>query len=673
MKKLLVSALVTVALSSAVWAQPTGSPVDRYGSLKVVGNKIVSSKTNMPVALRGMSFFWNNTTWGSIGEPYYTTGVVNTLADDWKVDVVRVAIDPGNTGAQNWKTVVAAAKTKGIYVIVDFHAHNKDRQSAAVEFFRGLSNSADYKNVPNIIYEVFNEPCPTGKGPPVGDAERCNGDDWVQHVKPYAEAVVGAIRGNNDTNIVIIGTPNFSKRVDLAAANRVTAGSGKNLVYALHYYTGHVSTTDDPIGTNSEHRQRLRDWADVALTHPSGGVAIIVSEFGISQPGGGRAAGENNSVDTEEAQRWFDFLNERQIGWLNWSICNKDEAASALQASASTNGSWSANDLRVSGTYIREKLRYYGTPVTFSATAGGAGQGSVSVSPQSPYYPWQQVTLTASVQSGSRFEGWSGDYTGNATETVKTMLLPGNANIQAVFFPVNPISNSTFTAGANGWLRSPSSGTSAPNIEAVNGELVVAIPNAGAIGNRLVYHGNTSLTNGRRYKLTFDAKATAVRTIQAAYFTSDAFGEIAIKANIGGVVSLTTTKTGYQAEFNMTDPTTTAGMIGFGVGGSTAGVTFDNVRLEDIGAATSIVQHTAVAAKRTAWTLSRNGGALQLRGPTEAGATVSLYDVRGKAVRSMAAVDGLTLGAGIPAGSYVVIVKNRAGGEVLRTKAVMTK
>ena len=690
------AALVVSALASAAWAQtttpPAGSPVDRHGALKVVGNKIVSSKHGNPVALRGMSFFWNTPSWVNEVGNYYSAGVVNTLADDWKVDIVRVAVDPAQTGNGNWKTVVAAAKAKGIYVIIDFHAHNKNNQQGAVSFFGDLAGDASYKNVPNILYEIFNEPCPTTENQTGGGG--CGGDNWATDIKPYAEAVVGAIRNKGDTNIVIIGTPNFSKRVDMASASPVT---GKNLAYALHYYTGHAPYMGTDTG-GSEHRQRLRDWAGTALNN---GVALFVSEFGISEPGGGKGGPndnkEKNIIDTIEARKWFDFLDEKQIGWANWSINKKDEAASALMGSASESGGWTTGsstscnawnrttpvtgcnlhgDLRCSGSWIRTKLRYYATPVTLTATPAGAGQGSISASTPAPYYPAQQVTLTAAASSGSRFEGWSGSsVTGNPALNATTVTLRGNTSVEAVFFPNNLISNSTFTTNTTGWARSPNS-ANGPDMATANGELAVTMPsNVGTNpSDRYVYHSKTSLTNGKKYKLTFDARAAQARTMQAAYCADDGWGGIAHKINIGAPVSLTATmQRGIELEFTMTDPTTTAGVIAFYLGGNSANVTLDNVKLLESGQGTSVAPQAVAAHGRASWSVAQSGGALHLRGPAEAGSRVSLYDTRGKMVKSAAAQDGMTFGVGVPAGNYLVVVKNRAGMEVMKSRVSLVK
>jgi len=718
-KRLYVSifAVAAVAFASVSWAQPAGSPVARHGALSVKGNKIVGQHGN-PVALRGMSFFWNTPGWG--GESFYTAGALNTLADDWKVDIVRVAVDPEQTNQNNWKTIVTAAKAKGIYVIIDFHAHSKDLSGSAKTFFEGLAKDANYKNVPNILYEIFNEPCGSTANQNGGGG--CKGDNWNTDIKPYAETVVGAIRAQGDTSVVIIGTPMLSKRVDEAAANPVTAGNGKNLAYAVHFYTGHVVTASDPTGEGSEHRNRLRTWVAAGLNK---GVAVFASEFGVSQPGGGAGQGENNSIDTAEALVWFNFLDENQIGWANWSVNNKNEACSALGGGANNEGSnWSSN-LSAGGRFIRNRLIYYATPVTLTTSA--TGEGDVAASPAGPYYPWQQVAVTATAKSGNRFEGWASGVTENLAKSPASITMKGNTKVEAVFFPNNLISNSTFTANMDGWGKQPTSGSgTVPDATVTNGELVITMPtNRGDEPFAVrVQHTNTSLTQGRKYKLTFDARATAARTIQAAYRTASNTPS-GHKLNIGAPVSLTTTKAAYEREFDMLDVATTTGVIAFYLGGQAGNVTIDNVKLEDAGPASGQppgpcetggataeccavnptfpgcspdpcaggqpttaccavnsafpgcpgtgVKFPAVKARSTVWSIARVGGALQLRGPAEVGATVSLYDVRGKMVRNMAARDGMSLGAGIPAGSYIVIVKNRAGSEVLRTKAVVAR
>jgi endoglucanase len=678
MKKIYVSMFMVAAMAAVLWAQqtpnfaaPAGSPVARHGSLRVQGNKIVGQH-GRPVTLRGMSFFWNTTGWG--GLKYYTPEVVNWLIDDWKADLVRVAIDPAEVNNENWRTVVNAAVSRGVYVIIDFHAHSHQLSGQAESFFTGISPM--YRNRPHVIYEIFNEPC--ANSPQTNGGGGCQGDDWATQVRPYAQRVVNAIRGASgtvDTNIIIIGTPNFSKRVDIASENPV---SGRNLAYAVHFYTGHVPTPTDPSGTNSEHRQRLRNWVNMALNN---GVAVFASEWGISQPGGGAVTGENNTIDIAEAERWLEFMDQSHISWAMWSVNDKDEAASALRSGASASGNWatgSANcnaangttpfnqcnlhgNLACSGNFIRNKLRHYATPVTLTVTP--RGPGTVAVSPQSAqYFPTDQVTLTATPLSATdRFEGWQSGVSGNLTANPVTITLSGNTTVEAVFFQNNLISNSTFTTGTTGWASNPAGLT----LERVDGEMRVTMPaSPGTDPTALrVQHGNTRIDTGMRYRLTFSARAASgTRTITPTVRG----GGVAVAWVTGDPVSLTTTMTQFTFEFDQTAASTMAGIVAFNAGGQPGNFFIDNVSLTEIGPVSSIA-HVTTAVVRP-FRAVFNGRALVLTGGGRV-ADVTVYDVSGrvrlsKKVSLSNAGTQVSLGR-LPAGVYTV--RYKVDGKALGT------
>lgn len=113
------------------------------------------------------------------------------------------------------KTIIEAAIEHGIYVIVDFH-HDKayNYENTSIQFFKNISTT--YGSYPHIIYEIINEPTVT----------------WST-IKTYAEHVIDAIRANDPDNVIIVGTPNYSTDVDVAANDTI---SGSNIAYSLHYY-----------------------------------------------------------------------------------------------------------------------------------------------------------------------------------------------------------------------------------------------------------------------------------------------------------------------------------------------------------------------------------------------------------------------------------------------------
>jgi len=718
MKRLIVSTAAALSLSLFTgnalaqstpmppvgWA-PEGSPAATYGQLKVSGSAVQSEKTNAAVQLRGMSLGWSSDMTSNMKpSDFYNERVVAWLAYDWGVSLVRAAVGVSDQCYQNnpctdcggafkvcglpfkgneaahtnyVQNVVNAAIWQGIYVIIDWHSHyaHDGERSAAETFFGDMAKI--YKDYPNVIYEIYNEPI---------------SNDW-SGIKSYATAVIDKIRESDTKNLIIVGTPKYSSRVDQAASSPITGKT--NIAYAMHFYCDHGDNSSD---------------GHVPFSSTTG-IPIFASEFGLSKSSGNEQCGSGNSFS--EAAAWLEKLDARNISWANWQVNSRGETSSILKGATGADyqrlhrGKWTTSDLAPSGVWMRNKLRGYGdSDRKYKIVIEKDGEGTVTGG--SNIGVFDTVTLKAEPGSGQRFEGWLLNGVGVETNPYKLEVFY-NREGKAVFFPDNLIKNSTFTV-LGGWEKRPVSGNLSPDMDMVGGELVVAMGTSpGTAANVRVQHPNTSLTTGKRYKLTFDASATQARTMRAAYRTGDASS--GHKFLIGDAVALkaATTDT-YEREFNMDSPTTTAGYIAFYIGGQQGGIKLDNVKLVEIGNADPGkpnptegddppddpcdagdptteccasnsdfpgcqvgVAFSAVRSRNAKWSVSRTGGGLQLRGPAEAGARVSFYDVRGKLVRKMAAVDGLTLGAGVPAGSYIMLVKDRAGKETLRMRVVLAR
>ena len=295
----------------------TTGPVAQHGALHVMGNRVVDA-AGQPVQLRGMSLFWSQ--WSS----YYVAGTVDQLTDDWHATLVRAAVGVENDGgylanpADNEAklfAVVDRAIARGLYVIIDWHDHHaQDHQSTAIDFFTRMATK--YGSSPNVLFEIYNEPLDIG---------------WPA-VKAYAQTVIAAIRGTGATNLVIVGTPNWSQDVDVAAGSPVTGQA--DVAYTLHFYA-------------ASHKQALRDKAKTAL---DAGLALFVTEWGTCEASG------NGSVDQTETKTWLDFLAQNHIGWANWSLNDKAETCSALTPEAGTTGPWTSGALTASGTLVKSLI-----------------------------------------------------------------------------------------------------------------------------------------------------------------------------------------------------------------------------------------------------------------------------------------------------------------------------
>lgn len=313
-----IALALCLAAAPALAAPPAGSPVACHGALSVRDGRIVGAH-GQPVTLRGMSLFWSQ--WGP---QYYTADTVDWLARDWKVDVVRAAINGEREDGARDKfdrefdkasTVIDAAVANGLYVVVDWHAHHAFPDDAE-RFLTAIAKK--YGHLPNLIYEDWNEPLRDGV-------------DWSRDVKPYHLRVIGAIRAVDPDNLVIAGSPSWSQDVDVAAADPLPFA---NLAYTLHYYA-------------ATHGQDLRDKGDAALVD---GATLLVTEFGVVEATG------NGPIDYEESQAWWDWAEARGIGWMAWSIGDRNESSAALKPGTPPAG-WSEADLTESGKLLRDKLR----------------------------------------------------------------------------------------------------------------------------------------------------------------------------------------------------------------------------------------------------------------------------------------------------------------------------
>lgn len=290
--------------------------VSENGWLQVKGTQLCN-QSGQAVALHGMS------THGLQWYSNFTSAQSIKNTADAGANLFRIAMYTGEGGYLSqpeamWNKLTAAmdaAIAQDMYVIADWHilsdGNPRTNQTQAVAFFTRLAQR--YGNNPAVIYEICNEP---------------NGNvSWSGDVKPYAQAVVNAIRAEAPQSVILIGSPTWSQDIHLAAADPV---AGTNLMYTLHFYAG-------------THGADLRNRIDAALKQ---GLPIFVSEWGTSRADG------SGGVYLAESKVWLDFLDSRGISWANWSLCDKNETSAALKPGTSPNAKWTESDLTESGKFV---------------------------------------------------------------------------------------------------------------------------------------------------------------------------------------------------------------------------------------------------------------------------------------------------------------------------------
>ena len=300
--------------------------VSKYGDLRIKDG-YVADASGKKVSLMGPSLYW------SCIEPlWWSRETVKYLVDKYNIQIIRlpVAIAPGEYGwgrtslqysPNTWNEdcyyyrpdytkklvdeVVEAAIENDIYVIIDFHEHYaEDWTYIACEFFSYFAKK--WGNYPNVLYEIYNEPvCDKGT------------------VINYAKQVIPTIRAIDSDNIIIVGSPNYSRE-----PHTVTdAGQGQsNIAYSWHGYIMY---------------NHQSDWDSSEASSWNTSVPVIVTEWGVG----------NNKDDGG----LLNLFKERGVINCFWSMSNLggDEAAwSVLKPSCNKKSDWTEADMTENGAFL---------------------------------------------------------------------------------------------------------------------------------------------------------------------------------------------------------------------------------------------------------------------------------------------------------------------------------
>jgi hypothetical protein len=189
-------------------------------------------------------------------------------------------------------------------------------------------------------------------------------------LKPYHTAVSGAIRAQDPDNEIILGTPNWSQDVDIAALNPVV---GSNLMYTLHFYA-------------CDHTGLVRNKGISALAN---NLPIFVTEWGATPADGGT---ETPLVCEAEANDWHDWMDQEGISWAAWKLdgCS-DSSCFFTSRSAPVDGGWTADMLNGHAPYVISKMQ-------------AVSEAPPQTDPVPPDPPVNGCTATGSCAAGDRMD-----------------------------------------------------------------------------------------------------------------------------------------------------------------------------------------------------------------------------------------------------------------------------
>lgn len=347
------------AESSAGNGQIVAARPSSTGQLHLEGTELVG-ENGQPAVLRGVS---------THGLTYYPDFVDKDLfshiSRDWNANLVRLAMYSndycnGNRDA-NLKLMrkgIRYAIDADMYALVDWHIleHGDPNQdlSEAIAFFDSIAE--EYADVPNVIYEICNEP---------------NGDVTWDDVRRYATCVIPVIKSHNENAVIIVGTTDFDK--DLSAPLKAPIEGWSNIMYTLHFYSG-------------THGEELRGELENALDC---GLPVFITECGFCEHTG------DGSIDYDETEKWMDLLNERGLSYAVWSLSDKDEGSGMFQPGTSAKEALSDDSLSSYGVYTRDIIR--GTSMadakSDSSARAAAASSFLSGLKKQPSLEWLYIAL----------------------------------------------------------------------------------------------------------------------------------------------------------------------------------------------------------------------------------------------------------------------------------------
>jgi endoglucanase len=326
-------------------------PVSYYGALQTKSSILMGKTSNTLAQVRGVSFGWSCTTWESAR--FFTADAVDHMVDDWKAEIVRAPLGQGTNyacysyqtaedsaaGEFNYRAdnealveaVVDAAIAKDVYVIIDWHSHQAEKETElAKDYFSRMAQK--YGAYPHVIFELYNEPL----------------TDWAT-IKAYAEAVIPVIR-EHSSNLILVGTPSYSQKVEQAAADPI---SDPNLAYVLHFYAD---------------THTLDTWKDNINATLGQGIPLFVTEYGTTNADGGDPKeGNYETHNAGKSDEWMEFMDKKYISNVAWNVNDKKEGSAFFGVGKKLDmtdpSSWSNTaNMTASGQYIFAKLnKYYET------------------------------------------------------------------------------------------------------------------------------------------------------------------------------------------------------------------------------------------------------------------------------------------------------------------------
>ena len=352
---------------------PNGSPVAKWGKLKVAENKngvrSLCDENGKPVQLRGVSS--HGLQWSGVAA--LTEANIKALKEQMKCSIVRIALYVDEEGGYAYnrtlrsrtyplvsgkdtcrghiENVVKWCGENGIYCLIDWHVHDpgnpqhwKYRNRKYPENVEGIDLAADFftycarrfQNQKHVLYELCNEP---------NDLENYQFKEkitWEEHVKPYCEDMLKIIRHYDEEAIVICGSENWNGNLDQIIGNEPKDANGetyKNILYTFHFYAAFLP------------EESMEKLLKVTAHLP-----IFVTEWGTTHADG------RTDFRPDLSSQWLKILagnndGEQLISWINWSFSAEGGLSAILKWNSGNVAADFPHILTESGKYVYEQLK----------------------------------------------------------------------------------------------------------------------------------------------------------------------------------------------------------------------------------------------------------------------------------------------------------------------------
>ena len=302
--------------------------VSNNGTLHVTGTKLMN-EYNQEVRLVGASggtitydpiernqeSIHTLKLWGANVFRYFVNANVSWMQNDSYVNAREKNIN-------DVKAVINNAIANDMYIVISWSgvdSNGLNYASYAQDLFTTLAQ--EYKDVPNVIYEIWNEPTES--------------NTWNQ-VKQYANQLIPPIREIDSDAIILVGNPSMDHNLSVVVNDPLNY---ENIMYTHHLYINELK------------RDRLTD-VENAL---SAGIPVFVSEWGM------QTTGRTNHRDLVEplANIYVQFLDKYNLSNIMFFYGTEQNEGSA-QYSIVKRGKWKESLplslLKDNGKYMRKTI-----------------------------------------------------------------------------------------------------------------------------------------------------------------------------------------------------------------------------------------------------------------------------------------------------------------------------